>query len=191
MKKSSALILAASVLALAVGSAHQNPPQPAPNTAASASDDNLHPHAGEPLLDHMVGNWVLRGTMAGGEATYDIDAEWVLNREYVRLHEVSRDLGAKGAPSYEAFVFISWDQRSSEYACVLLDSAGGGLSADSIGRAKPSEDTIPFLFKLANGHIFHTTLIYNGAAGTWQWVMDDEANGHLHPFARVTLTKRV
>ena len=182
--------MAASLFVLAVGSAHQDPPKPASDTATNAGDESLHPQAGEPLLDRMIGKWVLRGTMAGGEATYDIDAEWVLNRGYVRLHEVSRDLGANGAPNYEAFVFISWDQKSAEYTCLLLDSAGGGISADSMGRAKPSTDTIPFLFKLSNGHTFHTTLIYDGAAGTWRWVMDDEAGGKLHPFARVTLTKK-
>jgi hypothetical protein len=190
MKISFALILAASVAALAGVSTDPDSPKAAPNTAASAGDETLHPQAGRPLLERMIGKWVLRGTMAGGEATHDIDAEWVLNRGYVRLHEVSRDLGANGAPNYESLVFISWDQKSGEYSCLLLDSGSGGISADSMGRAKPSRDTIPFLFKLSNGHIFHTTLIYDGAPGTWRWLMDDEAGGQLHPFARLTLTKK-
>jgi hypothetical protein len=31
----------------------------------------------DPLLDHLVGTWVLRGTIAGKETTHDIVAQWV------------------------------------------------------------------------------------------------------------------
>jgi hypothetical protein len=41
----------------------------------------------DPLLDHLTGNWILQGTIAGHETTHDIEAEWVLGHEYVRLHE--------------------------------------------------------------------------------------------------------
>jgi hypothetical protein len=191
MKKSSTVLMAASVLALAGCSTNQNPPKLEYNTAASASDENLHSQVGEPLLDLLVGKWVLRGTIDGKETTHDFDAEWVLNREYVRIHEVSRDLGSNGAPSYEAIVFIRWNPKSSEYACLFLDSTGAAdFPRMPIGRAKPSGQAIPFLFKLAGGHIFHSTLICKDATGTWQWVMDEEEGGRLQPFARVTLTKR-
>ena len=54
--------------------------------SAWAQEPPLH----DALLDHMVGKWVLRGTIGGAETTHDIYAEWVLGHEYVRLHEVSR-----------------------------------------------------------------------------------------------------
>src|SRR5579872_4632366 len=33
----------------------------------------------DPLLDHLAGNWVLQGTIAGKETTHDVEAAWVLN----------------------------------------------------------------------------------------------------------------
>jgi hypothetical protein len=118
------------------------------------------------LLDHMTGKWVLQGTIAGKETTHDIVSEWVLSHEYVRLHEVSREKDAKGRPAYEAIVFIGWNQTSGEYACLWLDSTGGGgLSAQAIGHAKRGGDEIAFLFKGQDGSIFHTTFRGDKGAG--------------------------
>ncbi len=66
--------------------------------------------AQEPLLDHLTGNWILQGTIAGRETTHDVDAEWVLGHEYVRLHETSREKKAQGQAAYEAIIFIEWDE---------------------------------------------------------------------------------
>jgi hypothetical protein len=142
------------------------------------------------LLDHLTGTWVLRGSIEGRETTHDIVAEWVLGHEYVRLHEVSREKNATGQAEYEAIVFIGWDQPSSQYACLWLDSTGGGgLSAQAIGYAKRTGDEIAFLFKGKDGSIFHTTFAYGKGTDTWQWLMDGEEGGKLQPFARVRLTR--
>jgi hypothetical protein len=143
----------------------------------------------DPLLDHMTGQWVLQGTIAGGATTHDVVAEWVLNHQYVRLHEVSREHNDKGQPAYEAIVFIGKDELSG-YACLWLDSTGnGGLSAQGIAQGKRTGDEIAFLFKVKDS-IFHTTFVYSKSTKTWQWIMDDEQGGKLQPFARVKLSPK-
>lgn len=145
----------------------------------------------DPLLDRLIGKWVLQGTIDGKETTHDIVVEWVLDHEYVRLHEVSRENNAQGKAGYEAIVFIGWDESSSQYACLWLDSTGGGgLTDPTIGRAKRSGDEIAFLFKGRDGSVFHTTFAYSKSNDTWQWLMDGEEGGKLQPFARVRLTKK-
>jgi hypothetical protein len=145
----------------------------------------------DPLLDSFIGAWVLQGSIAGRETAHDVVSEWVLNHQYVRFHEVSREKNAKGQAAYEAIVFIGWDQASSQYACLWLDSTGGGgLSAQAIGFGKRSGDEIAFLFKGQDGSVFHTTFAYAKGTDTWQWLMDGEEGGKLQPFARVRLTRR-
>jgi hypothetical protein len=158
--------------------------------ATSASARQAAPPA--PLLiDHFVGTWVLRGTIDGQQTTHDVDAQWVLNRGYVRMHEVSREKDAKGAPAYEAIVFISFDTKAGEYAVLWLDTtSNAGLTNGGVGRGKPTGSTIPFFFKTNGGDIFHTSFIYAPASDSWQWVMDGESGGKLQPFARVTLTRK-
>jgi len=141
------------------------------------------------LLDHLAGQWVLQGTIAGKQTTHDVQADWVLKREYLRLHEVSREKDAKSDPAYEAIVFISWDPKTQEYICLWLDTtAGGGLSAQGLGHGKKSGDSIPFLFTISFD-LIHNTFVYDRGADTWKWLIDDEANGKTERFADVKLVR--
>src|SRR5438105_11336806 len=56
------------------------------------------------LFDRLVGRWVLHGTIARQQTTHDVTFAWMLGREYVRMHEVSRERAANGSPAYEAIV---------------------------------------------------------------------------------------
>jgi hypothetical protein len=145
----------------------------------------------DPLLDRMTGTWVLQGQIGGQQTTHDVVVAWVLGHQYIRLQEVSREKDAKGQTVYEAIVFIGWDQPSSQYSCLWLDNTGGGgLTGQAIAHAKRGGDEIAFLFKGADGSLFHTTFAYDRGAGTWQWQMDGEEKGKRQPFARVKLTRK-
>jgi hypothetical protein len=145
----------------------------------------------DPLLDHMTGNWILQGTIAGhADTTHDVEADWVLRHEYIRIHETSHEKNAQGQPQYEAIVFIGWDAASSQYTCLWLDTtSGSGLSGDAIGHGKRNGDDIAFFFESKDGN-FHTTFAYNKSTDTWQWIMDNEIGGKRTPFARLKLTRK-
>jgi hypothetical protein len=144
------------------------------------------------LLDHMTGQWVLQGTIAGKETTHDVNVDWVLNHEYIRFQETSREKDAKGRAAYEAIVFIGWDQKLSQYACLWLDTTdGGGLAAaQAIAHGKRSGNEIAFLFNGEDGSSTHTKFVYNSDPDTWQWIMDNEEHGTMRPFARLTLKRK-
>ena len=142
------------------------------------------------LLAHLKGRWVLRGTIAGKQTTHDVEADWVLKQEYLRLHEVSREKDTKGDPAYEAIVFIGWDEKAQEYACLWLDSTvGGGLSAQGIAHGKHSGDSIPFLFALSSSDAIRNTFVYDRNSDTWKWLIDNETSGKTTRFADVTLSR--
>lgn len=102
----------------------------------------------------------------------------------------TREKDAAGRPAYEAIVFIGKDPHSPGYACLWLDSTGGGgLSGQAIAHADPGKNEIAFLFKGSDNSLFHTTFVYDKASDTWQWMMDGEEGGKLVPFARVRLTR--
>ena len=142
------------------------------------------------LLDRLAGDWVLSGNIGGRHTTHDIHAEWVLNREYLRLHEISREKQPNGQPKYEAIVFISWDTKTHEYTCVWLDStAGGGLSGP-IAHAKEQPSSIPLVFTFSDTHALHNTFAYNPKSDTWSSTITDVDNGKEDRFADVVLTRR-
>ena len=144
------------------------------------------------LLDRLVGDWVMTGTIAGGETTHDLEARWVLEHQYLQFHELAREKDAAGRPAYEAIVTIGWEEPAQRYACLWLDSTGGGgLDEDAVmGHADREGDTLPFKFVMGEDAVFHTTFIYHRDSDTWEWTMDSERDGEMRPFARVTLTRR-
>jgi hypothetical protein len=141
-----------------------------------------------PLLDHLVGKWVLQGTVASQQTTHQVNAEWVLGHHYLLIQEVSRELNGKGEPQYQATVYIGWNEATKEYACVWLDLYGG-LTSASIGVASPKEDELLFVFRNEKGEVdFKNDFVYDAKANTWDWRMDNVVGGVAKPFARVKLT---
>lgn len=145
----------------------------------------------DPLLDRMIGRWVLRGQIAGHAAAHDVTCRWVLGHEYVEMHETSRERTAAGSPAYEAIVYLGRDPRSREYAVMWLDNtAYGAFAPAGVGHAQASGDSIPFLFRYSDTTSFHTTFLYDRDRDRWQWHMDNDESGTRKPFARVTLSRR-
>jgi hypothetical protein len=148
--------------------------------------------APEALLDRMTGRWVMTGTIGKKPTTHDVDVDWVLKREYIRIHEVSRDKDAGGENSYEAWIYVVWDTRNSEYAVMWLDNtAATNFASDGIGHAKPGGDRIPFIFMGADGSGIHTVFAYDRAKDTWSWTIDNvDKSGKSSSFAKLLLTRK-
>ncbi len=145
------------------------------------------PRREDPLLDAFTGSWVLNGIIAGKQTTHDVDSSWVLNHQFVQLHEVSREKTPAGLPQYEAFAFLGWDEKRKQYVAHWMDVFGGGFS--STGYATPEQDSIHLVFKSNDGD-FHTTFAYDSKTGAWRWTMDAEQSGKLQPFARLRMIRR-
>lgn len=142
------------------------------------------------LLDRLVGHWVLRGPMAGAQVVHDVTFRWVLDSEYVEMHELSRERTASGRPAYEAIVYLGHDPRTGEYAALWMDNtAYGAFRPAGLGRARATGDSIPFVFTSSPTVRFHNTFVYDRHADRWAWHMDDDSAGVRRPFARVTLTR--
>jgi hypothetical protein len=144
--------------------------------------------APDPLLGHMVGAWVVTGSIEGQPTTHDVTAEWVLGKNYVRLNEVSREKNPDGSPAYEAIIFIDRQPKNGPYVCIWLDDTGP-WAANSAGLAKAKGNTLPFVFSFGGSRFFNT-MTYRPDSDSWQWNMDGVEKGVKKPFARVTLTRR-
>jgi hypothetical protein len=143
-----------------------------------------------PLLDHLAGKWLMQGTVGKQAETHELDAEWVLQHHYLRFRETSRDKNDKGEPNYDATVFIGWNEKSKQYACVWLD-VYGGLTVESIGVATPKENELTFVFTNEQGEkSFTNTFIYDPKTNTWDNRLDNIVKGEVKPFARFKLIKQ-
>ena len=147
-----------------------------------------------PLLDHLAGKWLLQGTVGKQAMTHELDADWVLQHHYLRFREFSREKNDKGDPQYDATVFIGWNEKTRQFACVWLD-VYGGLTTESIGvatpPASPKENELSFVFTDEHGETsFTNTFIYDPKTNTWDNRLDNVVKGEAKPFARFKATKQ-
>lgn len=146
----------------------------------------------DPLLDRLIGTWVLRGDIAHKPVTHTVKVQWVLARQYIQIRETSRSKTADGAPEYDAIVYIGWNPELKQYTCLWLDSTGGnGLVGWAFGHAERDPTKLAFLFSDMNGDpSVHNTFAYDRMTNTWRWTIDNVDEGQLKPFADVKLTRQ-
>jgi hypothetical protein len=120
------------------------------------------------LLEQMIGSWNLTGKIMGQIANHSVEAGWVLDHQFLRIHEVDAGSAPEGV-KYEAMVFVGYDNASERYVVHWLDVYGGRFS-ETLGYGRRSGDSIEFVFEYPDGP-FHTTFSWNPETKTWQWRM--------------------
>lgn len=153
---------------------------------ASAAARAQQPSFQDPLLDHLAGNWTFQGNFVGEQTTHDLSAQWILNHQYLLIHDVSRDT-EDGHAAFDTKLYVGWDAAAKQYACVWLDNMGG-LSPQSVGYATRSGDQILFVFKHPDDET-HLTFAYNAGTNSWDVRMDTVKDGVHDPVVRATLAK--
>ncbi len=154
-----------------------------PTTTAPPSGPSL----AHELLDRMIGRWVLSGVIAGQNTVHDVDASWVLQGNYVRITETSRERDTSGRPAYEAIVYVGW--TGERYVCFWFDNTEvASVPITCSARAAP--DLIALEFRDQSGTLTFTNMFaYRRADDSWEWRMANLREGHPIPFGTVTLQR--
>lgn len=152
-----------------------------------AADGAGHPMQ-DRLLDKMVGHWTLAGTIAGRPAHHTVDAQWILDHQFLQLHELGAVDPKTGKREYEALPTIGYDDTSERYVAHWLDVFGGRFS-ETLGYGTRKGDEILFVFEYPDGP-FHTSFRWDGAKNQWRWQMKQKGqDGKWTPFADLVMSK--
>jgi hypothetical protein len=140
------------------------------------------------LPNHMAGTWDLSGQVMGREAHHQVRAEWVLDRQFLTIHEETAPDAPKTEQRYEALWFLGYDSVSERYVLHLLDVFGSRFS-ETLGYGKRDGDQIEFVFEYPDGP-FRTTYRWNPADNAWQWRMrQKDKEGRWTDFADLRLVR--
>jgi hypothetical protein len=126
----------------------------------------------DPLLDNMVGSWTLSGTILGRPAKHSLDAEWVLNHQFLRIHEKDLAGPADISPAYEAIVMVGYDNTSERYVVHWMDIYGGRYS-ETLGYGSRAGSEMALNFEYPDGP-FHTTFRWKPESKQWEWTMQQK-----------------
>jgi hypothetical protein len=124
----------------------------------------------------------------GRTADHNVEAEWVLNHQFLRIHEKDNTPASNGNVPYEAMILVGYDNTSERYVVHWNDVYGGRFS-ETLGYGARVGDEIRFVFEYADGP-FHTTFRWNPETQRWKWLMKSRnKSGQWTDFADFTLTQ--
>jgi hypothetical protein len=140
------------------------------------------------LLDKMVGHWRLSGTVGGHSAVHTVEAKWILNHQFLLIHEIETADGGTGKPLYEAMPLIGYDHMSDRYVAHWIDVFGGRFS-ETLGFGVRNGDEVNLVFEYPDGP-FHTDFVWDDAYHVWHWHMTQkDGTGKWSEFANFTLSR--
>jgi hypothetical protein len=122
------------------------------------------------FLDKLVGHWNLTRKVRGTTEENKVDAEWVLEHQFLRLH--MKDVASP--PKYEAEVYIGFDKAGNRYVAHWMDTFGGGFS--SMGFGVRDGNSLPLIFEDADGTV-RNTFTYDPATQSWTSLIVQKAKG--------------
>lgn len=137
------------------------------------------------LLEHLVGQWDMTGSVRGEPVRYTLQARRVLQGRFVELHmeDVNRP------PAYEARVFMGVDSAGGRYIVHWLDRFGAAFSIPhATGDARG--DTLVFTFPYPSG-AFRDTFTYHPSTDTWYFRLESaDSTGGWRLFAEYDVRRR-
>jgi hypothetical protein len=144
------------------------------------------PPPAPPLLQRLVGRWIMKGKVGPKPVTYRLDAAWTLQRAFVELHMVDAE---HTPPGYEARVFVGPDTLPDRLVTHWLDNTGAAFSVPA-GTGEIHGDTLALDFPYPAG-AFHDTFVLDRSRNVWTIQLDaaDRKEGWRR-FAEYRATRR-
>ena len=140
------------------------------------------------LVDHMAGTWKMEGQVMGNAAHHHVQADWVLNRQFLHIEEKTSAAAPDSERRYEAIWFLGYDSVSERYVMHLMDGFGARFS-ETLGYGIRLGNQIRFVFEYPDGP-FHTIWRWKPENDSWEWSMEQKDKiGKWAPFANLKLTK--
>ncbi len=140
------------------------------------------------LVDHMAGTWKMEGQVMGRPAHHEVQAEWVLNHQFLRIHEKTAADAPAAESRYESMWFLGYDPVSERYVLHLFDVFGTRFS-ETLGYGSRDSDAIRFVFEYPDGP-FRTVFRWLAEKDSWQWAMEQKnKEGQWTPFAELKMVR--
>jgi hypothetical protein len=133
------------------------------------------------LLDNFVGKWTLSGTVHGQEfKNIDLNNEWVLEHQFLQIHEKGRDIVPWLGAIYESIMFIGYDHANKRYVGRLMNVFGADdqLSYLYFGTRNGNEIKLTGQFTdPSTGETDIEKFIWMPESKSWRFVSNMVSNG--------------
>jgi hypothetical protein len=129
------------------------------------------------LAEKLVGEWNLDGSVSGHPAHHRVRAQWVLEHQFIEIHEQTSPDAPAPESKYDALWFLGYDELSRHYVLHLMDLFGGRFS-ETLGNGIRAGNELRFEFAYPDGP-FRTTWSWDADSKSWKWHMDQKTKSGL------------
>lgn len=146
------LVLATTVtahfsVAFAVENNATSSPKSVPLLAAAKREEPVEGQFHDDLLEHLVGAWNVSGIAHGTAGDSILEASWVLNHQYLRIHQKGVGNGPFLNVPFEAVYYIGYNHAKNRYVASLMTVFGGDQGVDYLMYGERLGDEIKLVFK--------------------------------------------
>lgn len=137
------------------------------------------------FLDNLVGHWEIARKIRDRTEKNTLDADWVLQHRFVRLH--MKDVA--DPPKYEAMVMVGYDPARQRYVAHWTDNWGAQYSG--VGYGKRAGNSIELDFASDDGGHFYNTFTWQPESRSWRMLLESAGkDGARKFFAEDTVVRK-
>lgn len=126
------------------------------------------------FLDGLVGSWTATGTSHGLSVPQAVQVEWVLNHQFIRIHQKTLENRPGWDIPYEALLFIGYDRAKERYVLHSLTVAGANGPRAIDGERQGNE----IKFEANDGdRTVGLRLAWQAESKTWRCIWGSQTTG--------------
>lgn len=123
------------------------------------------------LMDHLVGKWDVSAIVYGQKFTLDREAEWVLDHQYIRIHEKSREVIPWLKTPFERTIFIGYNRLNKRYIVyeLTVHGAGGPIRPEGFSYAERTGNELKTTLTNGSDMVINQRFTWEPESGTWRF----------------------
>lgn len=123
------------------------------------------------LLNNFVGKWDVSATVHGQKFTLEREAEWVMNHQYLRIHEKSSEVIPWLKIPFERTIFIGYNHLSKRYVVyeLTVHGADGPLQPEGFSYADRTGNELKLVIKKGSEPFITQRFTWEPESRSWHF----------------------
>jgi len=158
---------------------------------AQSPEDTTDGRFRDELLNNLVGKWDVTATVHETKFTLDLDAEWVLDHQYLEIHWKSHQVVPWLKIPFEEICFVGYNRLYKRYFVHEVSVHGGGGSYEGFCYAYKTGNEIKFVMLPDSDKTMEQRFIWEPKTKSWSIVSRQIVDGKEgEPYIVMKLTAR-
>jgi len=131
--------------------------------AAEPADWRFH----DDLLQSLVGKWALTGIVHGRTTKSVLEAEWVLQHQFLRVYQKSEENVPEINAPFEGIFFIGFDHAKNRYLAHFVAVWGGDDPTEGLLYGTRTGNELKLTYKAVGDEVINQRFTWDPGSKSW------------------------